>query len=116
LLDIAVFTGLRLLFLTLFTTMFYRERWMRLKFPVLWEAVNLALVVAKGSAFLVHGAPFRCAWLLLGVCAASIALELVCVAHLRSSAGRLPRQHVFLHSAVASMNLVKHESDTSCIS
>lgn len=43
-------------------------------------------------------------------------LEQVCVAHLRSSAGRLPRQHVFLHSAVASMNFIKHDTDTSCIS
>lgn len=50
---------------------------MSLRFPLLWETVNLALIVAKGVAFLVHGAPFRGAWLLLGVCAASIALELV---------------------------------------
>lgn len=40
----------------------------------------------------------------------------VCVAHLRSSAGTLPRQHVFLHTAVgamATMNLSKRTSDTS---
>lgn len=40
----------------------------------------------------------------------------VCVVHLRSSAGTLPRQHVFLHSAVgamATMNLTKNPSDPS---
>ena len=40
----------------------------------------------------------------------------VCVVHLHSSAGTLPRQHVFLRSAVgamATMNLTKNPSDPS---
>ncbi|CAN0405484.1 unnamed protein product, partial [Ectocarpus sp. 8 AP-2014] len=70
-------------------------------------------IIVKGFTFLHDGAPFQDAWLLLGLCAASVALELVCVAHLYSSAGTLPRQHVFLHSAVgamATMNLAKKRS------
>lgn len=50
---------------------------MSLRFPLLWELANLVLVVIKGLSFLVGGAPFREAWLLLGLCTASIALELV---------------------------------------
>ena len=50
---------------------------MSLRFPLLWEVGNLVVIVAKGVTFLVGGAPFREAWLLLGLCAASIALELV---------------------------------------
>lgn len=52
-------------------------RRMSLRFPLLWELVNLVVIVAKGATFLVVGAPFTEAWLLLGLCAASIALELV---------------------------------------
>lgn len=50
---------------------------MSLRFPLLWELVNLVVIVVKGATFLVAGAPFKEAWLLLGLCAASIALELV---------------------------------------
>lgn len=50
---------------------------MSLRFPLLWELVNVVVIVAKGATFLVAGAPFKEAWLLLGLCAASIALELV---------------------------------------
>lgn len=53
------------------------NRRMSLRLPLSWEAVNLALIVAKGLAFLANGAPFHGAWLLLGVCTASIGLELV---------------------------------------
>ncbi|CAM9315331.1 unnamed protein product, partial [Ectocarpus sp. 6 AP-2014] len=107
------FMGIRLLFLMLFAAVFYRQRRMSLRFPLMWEVFNLVLIIVKGFTFLHDGAPFQDAWLLLGLCAASVALELVCVAHLYSSAGTLPRQHVFLHSAVgamATMNLAKKRS------
>ncbi|CAM9282162.1 unnamed protein product [Pylaiella littoralis] len=113
---IVAFMGLRLTFLAMFAAVYYCERRMSLRLPLMWELVNLVLIAVKGASFLISGAPFREAWLLLVLCAASIALELVCVAHLRSSAGTLPRQHVFLHTAVgamATMNLSKRTSDTS---
>ncbi|CAN0465685.1 unnamed protein product [Ectocarpus sp. 12 AP-2014] len=107
------FMGIRLLFLMLFAAVFYCQRRMSLRFPLMWEVFNLVLIIVKGFTFLHDGAPFQDAWLLLGLCAASVALELVCVAHLYSSAGTLPRQHVFLHSAVgamATMNLAEKQS------
>lgn len=55
----------------------FDSRRMSLHFPLMWELVNLVLIVFKGATFLVAGAPFKEAWLLLGLCAASIALELV---------------------------------------
>lgn len=42
-----------------------------------WEAVNLTLIIAKATVFMLEGSPFEEAWLLLELCAASIALELV---------------------------------------
>lgn len=50
---------------------------MSLRLPLMWELVNLVLIAVKGASFLISGAPFREAWLLLVLCAASIALELV---------------------------------------
>ena len=53
------------------------SRFMSLRFPVLWEVANTSLVLAKMIAFLVEGVPFDEAWILLGLCSASIGLELV---------------------------------------
>lgn len=50
---------------------------MSLRFPLMWEVFNLVLIIVKGFTFLHDGAPFQDAWLLLGLCAASVALELV---------------------------------------
>lgn len=50
---------------------------MSLRFPLMWEVFNLVLIIVKGFTFLHDGAPFEDAWLLLGLCAASVALELV---------------------------------------
>ncbi|CAB1096719.1 unnamed protein product [Ectocarpus sp. CCAP 1310/34] len=86
---------------------------MSLRFPLMWEVFNLVLIIAKGFTFLHDGAPFQDAWLLLGLCAASVALELVGFDSELRSAGTLPRQHVFLHSAVgamATMNLAEKRS------
>ncbi|CAM9637158.1 unnamed protein product, partial [Discosporangium mesarthrocarpum] len=103
-LDIVVFcAGIRMILLIVFTTIFYRKRHVNIILPVLWEMANLLLVMAKVGSFVVHHRQPGMAWVILGACAASILLELACLKHLRSSAGVLPRQHVFLFSAVGAM-------------
>ncbi|CAN0055344.1 unnamed protein product [Ascophyllum nodosum] len=116
--DVVIATCLRLPLAAVFAALYYRGRRIRLRFPVLWEAVNVSLVGAKCITFMLKGVPFKEAWFLLGLCSASIGLEMVLVAHLRSSAGmlRVPSQHVFLPAAVgamATMNLTKNPSAAS---